>query len=383
MGYACVNTAPPAATPKPKPKAAFSIGDTSIHFSKSYDSIIQNYWNYLHKFGYTGVSLLAKKDTFFTWYQGEADSGKMLNPDLPMQIASASKPFCAVAIMKLVYTNKIKLSDTLRQFFPNLPYYNITIEHLLSHSSGLPEYVFFTDHFWADKSRAVTNDSLVPFMERTKPEIYFQPGKRHKYTNTNFVLLASIIEKISGKKYGAFLKENIFDPLGMQHTRVLDGNENFGKLEVKGHYGTGKIFPWDFQDGTYGDKNIVSTVWDLYRFYLGLKRNILLPENLKNEMFKTRWTHTRGDADYCLGWRKRDHFGETWIFHTGWWHGFRSNFFFSLNSDKCAITLCNRLSGGFIKGQVLTSIFYPTEFTKIMDGVHKVSNPVPLQDQAD
>jgi CubicO group peptidase (beta-lactamase class C family) len=360
---------------KKKVNILISLPDTSVHFSKYYDSLTSSYWEYLHHFQYSGVALIAKNDTFFTWRKGLADSAKKLTLDMPMQIASASKPFCAVAIMKLVYTNKLKLSDTLRQFFPQLPYYNITIEQLLSHSSGLPEYVFFTDHFWESKSIAVTNKNLIPFMEQTKPEIYFKPGLRHKYTNTNFVLLACIIEKITGKTYPNYLKEIIFTPLGMKDTRVLEPNENFKNLTVKGHYGNGDIFQWDFQDGTYGDKNIISTVWDLYRFYQGLRDNILLPENIKNEMFKTRWTHTRGDADYCLGWRKREHYGEIWIFHTGWWHGFRSNFFYCLNSNKCAITLSNRLSGGFIKGNVLTSICYPEEFKKIMDGVNKLQRP--------
>jgi len=365
------------------PSVKVKLPDTSKHFAHHKDSLIRSYWNYMHNsLQYSGVALLENNDSFFLWYAGEASDGKKLTVDMPMQIASVSKPFCAAAIMMLMHQNKLHLTDTLRQFFPELPYANITIEALLSHSSGLPEYIFFTDHNWEDKSVEVNNENIIPYMAKNKPKCYFEPGKKHRYTNTNYILLACIVEKISGKKYPIFLKENIFVPLGMNQSRVLEHNEKYSRLPVKGHYGNGITFQPDFQDGTYGEKNIISTVWDLYRFYLGLKNNVLFPKELKEEMFRTRWERTRAGADYALGWRKRIHHGESWIFHTGWWHGFRSNLYINLQSNKFAATLSNRLSGGFIYGNLLTGMFDENVFSSQMGETFQRKNTV-LKDNAD
>jgi CubicO group peptidase (beta-lactamase class C family) len=356
-------------------KPFFSRPENPLHFASSHDSIVLKYWNNLHHiFQFSANILLVKNDSFFVWSRGLADENLQLSDTQPMQVASLSKPFCAVAVMKLVYTNKIKLSDTLRKFFPQLPYYNVTVENLLSHGSGLPEYIFFTDHVWDDKSIPVTNANIIPYLIKNNPETYFQPGARHRYTNTNYVLLACIIEKITGKKYARYLKENIFNPLGMQNTKVLETKTDFLNMPVKGFYGNGKQIEWDFQDGTYGDKNIVSTVWDLYRFYLGLKKNKLFPAEIKQEMFKTRWQKTRAGADYALGWRKREHHGIPWIFHTGWWHGFRANLYFSEEKDCFAVTLSNRLSGGFIYGNLLTSMFDAQNFSTILNQLNLAKN---------
>lgn len=342
------------------------LPDTTRHFPENLTASYNLFWNRLHQRAhYSGVSLLYSKGKFYEWHAGFADSGILLNSHQPMQIASISKTFCAASVMILINRGKLKLNDSLRRFFPELPYYNISIEQLLSHSSGLPEYTWFTDGLWKDSLR-LTNDSLIALMAREKPEPYYKPGRRHRYTNTNFTLLASIVEKVSGNPYPDFLKENIFNPLGMMDTRVLSNTQNWDSLEVKGHYGTGKPIEFHFQDGTWGDKNIVSTVWDLFIFYRGLKNNKLFPPVYRNEMFEARWPNARRGTGYGLGWRIRKYEDEVWMFHSGWWHGFRTNLYFNIERDECAVILANRLSGGFIPGNTIVAMFHPNDWFKLL-----------------
>jgi CubicO group peptidase (beta-lactamase class C family) len=363
--YTCTNSST-LKVPKSPIKKSLQFPDTSIHTSVAVSASYNQYWNLLsRKTNYSGITLLYNNGSFYTWFAGKADSSKLLNPNIPMQIASISKTFCATGIMILYKQGKIKLTDSLRKFFPELPYYNISIEQLLSHSSGLPEYTWFCDTYYKDSTQ-ITNSKLIALMASAKPEAYFKPGKRHRYTNTNFVLLASIIEKISGLSYPAFLKQNIFDPLGMLSTRVLPAGTDFNALEVLGHYGTGKPIEPHYLDGTYGDKNIVSTVWDLFRFYKGLKDNFLFPEIYRNEMFRTRWANARRGTDYALGWRKRFKGDEVWMFHSGWWHGFRTNFYINIEKNQCAVVLSNRLSGGFIPANTILSMFEPKEWNEML-----------------
>lgn len=347
-----------------------------VPFKPIHDSLLSSYWDYLHeRLQYSGVTLLVSRDSAWLWCKGIADSSDALSPDMPMQIASISKTFVAVGIMQLVERGKIRLNDPLQKFFPKIPYAKVTIEHLLSHGSGIPEYVYFTDHDWEDKSIPVTNTDVIRYLEEKKPDNYYEAGRRHKYTNTNFVLLASIIEKVSGSSLQDYLQKNVFAPAGMKQTRVLEASESFASIRVKGHFGNGSVLPWDFQDGTYGDKNILSTAWDLYHFYRALMGSKLLNDSARNEMFKTRFVHTRGDADYCLGWRRKVWNGETWMFHTGWWHGFRTIFMFSLESDRCAVNLSNRMSGGFMKGQILANMFSAESFSEMIDKGRKAAIP--------
>lgn len=351
----------------PAPKVLLHV-DFSQGVSRSTHDRLDAFWNALHKrTHYSGITLLADHDSFYVWSAGLADSAKPLLADMPMQIASISKPFCATAIMILVHEGKISLQDSLRKFFPKLNYPGITIQLLLNHGTGLPEYTWFSDTYLRDSLARIKNSDVIRVLEEQHPESYYAPGRRHRYTNTNFILLASIVEQVSKQAYGAFLKSKIFQPLGMTKTRVLDPNFKVEDLEVKGHDGNGVEFEPHYQDGTYGDKNIVSTVYDLYRFYMGLRKNLLFPEAIREQMFATQWARARRGTAYAYGWRKRiDEEGNEWMFHSGWWHGFRTNFYFNMEHHQCAVTLSNRLSGGFIPGRTLVAMFHTAEWNDIL-----------------
>jgi CubicO group peptidase (beta-lactamase class C family) len=123
---------------------------------------------------------------------------KQLCNESVFQLASVSKMFTAIVILKLAEQNKISVNDPLQKYFPDFPYKGTTIEHLLTHKSGLPNYLYFYYQYAKTDSVALTNRRVLELMQIHKPLAYFKPGRRFMYSNTNYVLLALLVEQISG-----------------------------------------------------------------------------------------------------------------------------------------------------------------------------------------
>ena len=171
---------------------------------------------------FNGNVLIAEKGNII--YQksfGKADLEKNLplNSESVFELASVSKQFTAMGIMILKKQNKLSYDDSLRKFFPELPYHNITVLQLLQHTSGLPDYMPLFNEHW-DSTKIAVNSDIIKLLSQYKPDTLFAPGAKWEYSNTGYALLASIIEKVSGKKFGEFLRKNIFEPLGMKRTQV-------------------------------------------------------------------------------------------------------------------------------------------------------------------
>ncbi|HXB40291.1 MAG TPA: serine hydrolase domain-containing protein, partial [Bacteroidia bacterium] len=134
------------------------------------------------------------------------------------QLASVSKMFTGVAIMKLIEQNKLSVKDPLEKYFPDFPYKGTTVEHLLTHKSGLPNYLYFYYQYAKNDTLPFTNARVLELLKDKHPLPYFKPGKRFMYSNTNYVLLALLVEQLSGQTFTAFMKQEIFDKAGMKHT---------------------------------------------------------------------------------------------------------------------------------------------------------------------
>src|SRR6478735_5127012 len=148
----------------------------------------------------------------------QKDSLKCTNA---FQLASVSKPFTSTAILQLCEQGKIKLSDTLQRFFPDLPYNGITIKMLLCHRSGLPDYVEGTERYYRKNDlepESINNDSVISFLQILRPRMLSKPNQKYDYSNTGYMLLASIVEKVTGDKFGDYLNTHIFLPAKMTHT---------------------------------------------------------------------------------------------------------------------------------------------------------------------
>ncbi len=328
---------------------------------------IHKFFQFLHQErGFNGNVLIFNKGQLYRESYGWADipNQAYLKQNAQFQIASMSKPFAALSIVQLMREGKLKLSDTINQFFDSWPYPAITIDHLLSHTSGIPEYMNIADNYWADSSGYLDNAGITHLFQRMKPALYFKPGSTHDYCNSNFILLANIIEKVTGISYPQYIKENIAMPLGMDSTFVYQSTDSLMQQEVKGHYGLGHCLEDHYLNGSYGDKNIWSTTTDLFRFYKGLYNPKFLNANERKTMFTTLVREAKIGSQYARGWRKKIIEKDTWMYHTGWWKGFKSNLFFHIKKEYCFIVLSNKLKSASFPSEMIANFFTENGFTE-------------------
>ena len=142
-----------------------------------------------------------------------------LDTNAIFELASVSKQFTAMTIMMLQEEGKLNYDDSLKNFFPELPYRGITIRHLLNHTSGLPDYQATMDKHW-DKSKVAGNKDCIAYLATYHPAKQFEPGAKYEYSNTGYLLLASIAEKASGVDFISFIRERIFKKVGMPNTDI-------------------------------------------------------------------------------------------------------------------------------------------------------------------
>lgn len=282
------------------------------------------------------------------------------------QIASSSKPFTSTAILRLVDEGKLLLSDTLGKFFPGFPYRNITVEMLLCHRSGLPNYLFFGEKYWKTRTKYMTNDDLLDILMKNKNiEGTSRPGTHFQYNNTNFALLASIVEKVSGKCFPDYMKETFFDPLGMKNTWVRNvRNENDERRHAISYNSAWRIQPEDPYDGVYGDKNVFSNLEDMMIWDRAFYTEKNLSKEWQKEAYTPRSFEQRGVRNYGYGWRLlKQPNGETAVFHNGWWHGNNTVFYRYLPDTFAIIILSNRYNQGVYDVQPVFRIIGATKDT--------------------
>ncbi len=281
--------------------------------------------------GFNGNVLIAQKgvvlykESFGYAHLKEKDT---LRADHAFQLASLSKPFTAVAVLKLYEANKLSLEDSIQQFFPDFPYHGITIQNLLSHRSGLPNYTYaFMDSVRRGK-KYPANLTMMQWFANVKPtpKRYGYPNRSFNYSNTNYLVLAAIVEKVSGVSFEAYLRKHILDPLGMKHTfLVSNAADSTASYRTVGHQ-KGQVIPKDYYDEVYGDKGLCSTTEDLYRFYKGLMADCLLSKRTLREALSPRSFERAGVKNYGYGFRL--HLDEQekakYIYHGGWWKGYNT-----------------------------------------------------------
>lgn len=278
-----------------------------------------------------GYAQVEKKDT--------------LRADSKFQLASLSKTFTAVAILKLYEAGKLSLDDSIQKFIPQFPYSGIQIKTLLSHRSGLPNYAYVLTDSVRKRNPYPTNDDIVRWYCAVKPKLYNIPNRYFSYSNTNYALLATIVEKVSGQKFEDFLKQAIFKPLGMKNTwLVTTQNDSLNQLRTVGYQYNRRLAKDNFDD-VVGDKGVYSTMDDIFRWYAGLNGGcVLKPETMK-EAFTPRSFEKHGIKNYGYGFRM--HVDEAtrqakYVYHTGWWKGYNTLMWFSPKDKFVIILLSNR-----------------------------------------
>lgn len=301
--------------------------------------------------GFNGAILVARKGVIiFEQYHGYENS-RTKTPVIDsssFQMASVSKTFTGAAVLWLAQKEKLSLDDSLQKFFPAFPYKGINVRMLLSHRSGLPNYLYFCDSLWKEESRFITNDEVIKLMEAHKPPMQHLPGTHFQYCNTNYLLLASIIEKVSGQKYAEFMEQTIFRPLGMVNTFVYDPASAARPHQTQSHKYNGQFEPDTYFDGVMGDKGIYSSARDMLKWDQALYSGQLLNAATLKAAY-TPYSHEKpGVRNYGLGWRLMVYPDSTKniIYHNGWWHGNNTVFYRFVQDSTTLIILGNKYNRG-------------------------------------
>ena len=275
-----------------------------------------------------------------------------LRVDDQFQLASVSKMFTAEAVMLLYSQGKLDYDDDITKYLPEFPYQGITIRNLLNHRSGLSRYEVLADERWPDRVVPVGNDDIIKLYAQHKPDPYNRPDVTFHYTNVNYALLASIVEKVSGQHFEDFMREQVFEPLGMERSyiyslRGVDRLKTFVDTEVQGHdllLKGARRAQDDYLNGVLGDKGMYSTVEDLYRFRTAIEYGLFLPDSIQQEAFVPGSPTWKKGENYGFGWRMNEkHPGV--LFHFGWWKGYRSFFIRDIEKGRTLIVLTNTDSG--------------------------------------
>ncbi|MBL0310023.1 MAG: beta-lactamase family protein [Bacteroidetes bacterium] len=313
---------------------------------------ISNFYSRRHENrldAFNGCVLVAKDGQVV--YKGAFGYGNIqykdtLTTETPFQLASVTKTFTATAILKLVEEGKIALSDPIQKFFPEFPYQGITVKLLLTHRSGLPDYIY-----WGKESGNsvdyLDNQALVKRFIRTKPAVRCRPDRMFMYSNTNYALLGAVIEQVTGMTYQNYMQENIFRPLGMYNTFAFDVRDSLGHCGSACYQSRWKEWNLTYSDGVMGDKGIYASVEDMMIWDKALREGKVISPEMMGEAYLPRsldrYSFSKDKSrNYGYGWRMVKQKEGYLIYHNGNWHGCNNVFARDLNSGYTVIVLSNK-----------------------------------------
>ncbi len=312
------------------------------------------------------ISFLVAKDgqIIYENYVGFGDIKKKtpITSETPIHIASVSKVLTATAILKLINVGKLGLDQKVTSLLKGFPYPEITIKNLLSHRSGMRNYAYFTNEkgIW-DTHKIMNNQDVLNVMIAKKISLEYKTNTRFGYCNTNYAMLALIIEKITGKRYSDAMKSMIFEPLGMTHTFVYDFQKDKNVI-TPSYRCNGQQIAFDYLDAVYGDKNVFSTPRDLLKLDLARNSDSFLSPELRCQIYKGCSNEHKGQKNYGLGIRMINfETGQNFYFHNGWWHGNMSSYVTLQKENVTIIALTNKCSKSVYKVRNLAPLFgdYP------------------------
>lgn len=316
-----------------------------------------------HAGAFNGNILIAKKGVpVYKKSFGYANkaTGERLTIESTFQLASTSKPFTAAAILILIERGKIGLDDMVQKYYPQFPYYGVTVRHLLCHRSGLPDYLNFAKLY--SKSTYIDNQDLVDMMIARKPKALAKPNIVFKYNNTNYALLAALVEKVSGQSFATFCEENIFEPLGMYNTWVWHPTQAHRKGQTYGYSASWVPRKPDLFDGVAGDKGVYSTVEDLLKWDQSWYNQTLLKSSTIQMAYEGQ-TKSPSGKDYGLGWRTNTSGNQKMIYHNGWWHNYNIVFKRFINDSTTIIIFSNRYNQSIYNTTALEALLFKNKPT--------------------
>ena len=296
----------------------------------------------------------------------DAENTLPITEDTIFQLASVSKTFTSAAVMLLVREGTLHLEDEIVKFFPEIPYPGVTIRHLLTHTSGIPDYFDDGDWFiriWKEEKRVPGNDEILRFLRETKAKPYFAPGEGLHYSNTGYNLLALLVERLSGVPFEEFLQKKIFEPAGMTATRCChirrDGVPfaNYARATV---FENGKwVADIDSEedgdvaafDGLNGDDYVYTNIFDMLKWDRALREGKVLTKEEQEIMYTPAKLNNGEDAvydeddglGYGFGWAVgHDEALGLVVSHSGGMPGVATWFERFVDADRVLVILSNR-----------------------------------------
>lgn len=277
------------------------------------------------------------------------------------EMASVSKQFTAMIILMLHEKGLLQYDDKVEKYL-DIPYKGITIRHLLTHTSGLPDYQAIMDRYW-DKTKVAGNKDILEYLNTYAPPKEFEPGAKYEYSNTGYVVLASIAEKVSGKDFIELCRKWIFRPLKMRKTDIRSLHE---KASIK-HFASGHVYVKEkdkyiradsFPSSNYtiwlgnrkGPGRVSSTAKDLLKWDKALYTDKLVKQSALKEAFSPMKLNNDSLSQYGFGWMLRqDAVMGKIVYHTGDNPGYKTQIIRYVDKKKTIILLNNNEHENFTK----------------------------------
>lgn len=270
----------------------------------------------------------------------DLETKKFITINTNMRMASVSKQFTALCILSLVDKDLLALNDSISKFWDYPVFENITVEHLINHTSGIADYETYFDNNW-DRSKIVENKDILEWLA-TNPKPIFETGKDWEYSNTAYLVLALLVEKVSGEEFSDYAKNNIFDKAGMKETNFYNLANPIEIKERAFCYEKDSLDNWKKVDGWYmngimGDGAVYTSANDFLEYDNTLRNNSLLSGKAHGLIFKPsstlpkKWPKSnpfeerfpflaKSELKYTMGWFTN----EDLAMHTGGWYGTRT-----------------------------------------------------------
>jgi CubicO group peptidase (beta-lactamase class C family) len=333
----------------------FSLYILTSTVANAQNQILQQAFDKAKAAGFSGVVLVAK-DGKIQYH--EATGKRHFETNMPLlktdifELASVSKQFTAMIIMMLKEKGKLNYDDPLSKYV-QVPYPDITIRHLLTHTSGLPDYQDIMDKHW-DKTKVAGNPDIIAYINRYAPPALFKPNTKYEYSNTGYIILASIAEKAAGQDFITLSRNWIFKPLRMKDTdiRTLEAKakvKNFAAGHLKDSTNT-YVNANTFHASDYtvwlgnrkGSGRISSTAQDLLKWDKALYTTQLVSEATLKEAYTPATLNDGTKSNYGFGWEiETDKQGNTIVQHTGDNPGYSTIIIRHLAQRKTIIILNN------------------------------------------
>lgn len=296
---------------------------------------------------FNGAVLLIKNDSVVlknTYGFTDYTRTKKLTNNSSFRLASVSKQFTAVGIMLLKEQGKLNFDDPITQFFPNLPYRNVTVRNLLNHTSGVPDvYMGFPKKYKSEVGKVLTISKVIDLLTKENKPLTYKPNEKYQYNNTGYVLLAGIVEKVSGISFEEFMQTELFDKLEMKNTRVWNlVATDLGFATKTGSFDNvlGEITELKpgVLEGVAGDGGVFSSINDMVLWNQFWYDNKLLSEETKKEAFTKPVLLNGKESNYGFGWMVTSP-SSHW--HNGSWLGARTIIVRNETLKNCLVILDN------------------------------------------